>query len=32
MFGLVPHLDLWVVFPLWAVGLVPPRAMSAWKK
>lgn len=32
LFRLVPHLDLWIVFPIWAVGLVPPLVIRSWKK
>jgi hypothetical protein len=31
MFDLVPHVDLWAVFPLWALCLVPAQAITMKK-
>ncbi len=28
MFGLVPHVELWAAFPIWALALVPGRLMA----
>ncbi len=31
MFGLVPDVDLWAVFPLWAVCLMPAQLIGKWR-
>lgn len=31
MFGLVPHLPMWSVFPLWAVCLGPAQLATRWR-